>query len=354
MLTLLKIMQKLLSQYSIGFIFLLLLVPGSVSAESARALVASGNEAFSREDFAAALENYEKAAESEPGSAAVHFNKGDALYKQEKYDEALNVFEQAAAEARKEKDQMLEAQTRYNMGNSAYRRAEALGRENPERALEEYKRSSEYYQSAVKLDPSLSEAAFNLEASRIAAKQIEELIRQKQEQAQQQAQQKQEIAEELQNLQQQQKEAAEESRDLARSREQQGVDGAGAQKAEQLADKQKSITGRTGEMDEKLERLSRPQNSELPDKMARDHVKKAIEKQVEAEKKLQQNQPYGAHENQQEAARELQEALQQLKKDQEGSQEKESAGREEKGEKEQAGEQQSQLQHTAVVTTSST
>ena len=51
----LDIMRKLLSQYSIGFIFMLFLAPGPVVAGSARALVATGNEAFSRDDYAAAL-----------------------------------------------------------------------------------------------------------------------------------------------------------------------------------------------------------------------------------------------------------------------------------------------------------
>jgi tetratricopeptide (TPR) repeat protein len=161
-------MHKVSSQNILGFILLLFLVPGIAWAESARSLVESGNEAFSQDDFAAALENYEKAAESEPDSAVVLFNKGDALYKQEQYDEALNVFEQAAAKALGNNDQMLEAQSRYNMGNSAYRRAEIFSREDLNKAFEEYKRSSGYYQSAVKLNPNLSEAAHNLEASRIA------------------------------------------------------------------------------------------------------------------------------------------------------------------------------------------
>ena len=52
--------------------------------------------------------------------------------------------------------------------------------------LDEFKRSSEYFQSALQLDPVLAEAAHNLEVSRMAAKQVEEMIRQQQQQAQQQ------------------------------------------------------------------------------------------------------------------------------------------------------------------------
>ena len=340
-------MHKLFTHNIVGFIFLLLLVPGAVTAESARSLVESGNEAFRQGDFVTSLDNYEKAAESEPDSAVVLFNKGAALYKQEKYDEALNVFEGAAAKALENSDPMLEAQSRYNMGNSAYRRAEKLSREDINAAFEEYKRSSGYYQSAVKLNPNLSEAAQNLEASRIAAKQVEELIRKQQQQAQQQAEQKQDIAKELENLQKEQQKAAEQSRDLAQNQQQQGANSEAAQQAEN----QKSITEKTRETAEKLQQLSQEQNDELSGEKAREHVKRAIEKQEEAQKNLQQNKASGAHEDQQKAARELQNALQQLERGQDKGQEKDSPGQEQESEKAKAEQQQQPEQQAAAEET---
>ena len=332
-------MHKLFSLYIGGFIFLLLLVPGIACAESARSLVESGNKAFLQGDFATSFDNYEKAAESEPDSAVVLFNKGDALYKQEKYDEALNVFEQAAAKAMQNNDQRLEAQSRYNMGNSAYRRAEMYGREDLQKAFDEFRRSSGYYLSAVQLDPDLTAAAHNLEASRIAAKQLEELIRKQQQQAQQGEQQKQEIAKELENLHKEQQNAAEQSKELAQSPQQQGANS----EASQQAENQESLTERTRETGEKLQQLNQEQKAELPDEMAREHLKRAVEKQEEAQKNLQQNKPSEAHEDQQEAARELQKALQQLEEGQAKGQEKDSPGQEEASEKAKA-EQQKQME----------
>lgn len=317
-------MRKLFSQYIGGIVFVIFLLPGAVFAESARSLVESGNEAFHQGDFAASLKNYEKAAESEPDSAIVLFNKGDALYKQGKFAEAINIFEQAAAKALENKDQALEAQSRYNMGNSAFRRAEELRRENPQMALEEYKRSSGYYQSAVKLKPNFSESAHNLEVSRMAAKQIEDFIRQQQQQAQEQAQQKQNLAEELEGLQKEQQGAAEQSRDLSQSQKQQDADNDAAQQAEN----QKAITDRTKETGEKLGQLGQGRNSQLSDEMAREHVKKAVQKQQEAEKNLRQNKPEAAHDNQQDAARELKKALQQLVEGSGEEQKNENSGQE--------------------------
>jgi len=328
-------MQKLFSLHIFGALFMLLLVPGLACAESARSLVESGNEAFRQGDFATALDNYEKAAASEPDSAVVLFNRGDALYRQEKYDEALNVFEGAAAKAMADNDPMLEAQSRYNMGNSAYREAERYRQEDLQKAYETFKRSSGYYQSALKLNSNLPEAAHNLEAARIAAKQVEELIRKQEEKAQQGEQQKQEIAKDLQNLQKEQQDAAEQSRDLAQSQEQEGSDSETAQQAAN----QESITARTRETGEKLEQMSQDQQVEPSDEMAREHVKRAIAKQEEAQKNLQQNKPSEAHEDQQEAARELQKALQQLEQGQDNGEKKESAGQKESSAKAEADQQ---------------
>ncbi len=232
-------MKKITYAFLQVLLILFFLYSGPVLAKSARSLVESGNKEFQQGDYAASLDNYEKAAQAEPDSAVVLFNKGDALYRQEKYDAALKAFEQAAAKALGKNDQGLEAQSRYNMGNSSYRRAEALGRQDLQQALDEYQRSSGYYQSALKLDPTLTEAAQNLEASRIAAKKVEEQIQRQQQQDQQEQQQKQEITKDLKNLQKEQQQAAEQSKDMAQSR--QGQQPESSETAQQ-AENQKSIT----------------------------------------------------------------------------------------------------------------
>jgi hypothetical protein len=65
-------------------------------------------------------------------------------------------------------------------------------------------------------------------------------------------------------------------------REQKGTNNEAAAKQ---AENQKSITERTRATGEKLEQLSQKQDAELSEEMAREHVKRALEKQEEAEKK---------------------------------------------------------------------
>jgi len=336
-------MQKLYIQFAV-FLIILCLLPGYLFADSAHSLVESGNEAFSQGDYAAAFESYEKAAASGADSAIILFNKGDALYKQDKFAEALDVFEQATAKAVENKDQALEAQSRYNMGNSAFRKAEGLSRENPQMALEEYKRSSGYYQAAVKLNPDLSEAGHNLEVARMAARQIEDLIRQQQQQSRQQAQQRQDIARELENLQQEQQHAAEQSKDLGQPQKQQSVD----HDAEQQAGHQRSITERTRRAEEKLERLRQEQNSQFSEDKVREHLNRAIAKQEEAEKKLLGNDMSEAYENQQDAAGELQKALQQLVQGREQEQKSENTKQEPESRKDGAEQQEQQASEEAA------
>ena len=148
-----KLIQRFILKIIIGVIVLILVFSDAVKAESLRSLIESGNRAYEQGNYVKSLDSYNKAAAAEPDSAIVQFNRGNALYKQGEYSDAFNVYEQAATRAMEENDPVLEAQSRYNMGNSSYRKAEVLSRENLEKALEEFNRSSEYYQSALNLYP---------------------------------------------------------------------------------------------------------------------------------------------------------------------------------------------------------
>ena len=177
-------MQRFIIKATAGVILLMLFFPGLLMAESVRSLIDSGNTAYDQGDYAKSLDHYKKAAEIDPDSAVALFNKGNAFYKLGNYPEAFNAYEKAAGKAIKEDNLQLEAQSRYNMGNSAFRRAEKLVQEAPETAYEEFNRSSQNFQSALKLDPKISDAGHNLEVARIKARKVEELMRRQQQQKQ--------------------------------------------------------------------------------------------------------------------------------------------------------------------------
>ena len=336
-------MQKLFLELIVSLLFLILFSPASIQAESLRSLVESGNNAYELGDYAKSLESYNKATEVDPDSSIVLFNKGNALYKQGEYADAFNVYEQAAAKAMEENDPKFEAQSRYNMGNSSFRKAEAQIQQNPQVALEELNRSSESFKSARKLDPGLSEATHNLEVSRMAAKQVEELIRKQQQQAQQNEKAKEQMKKDLEELSKQQNEAAKQSESVAQDQQQEkGAGSESNQQLDQAAENQEDINERTKSLSDKLEQLNSQSSPQLSDEMAQEHVKRAIDKQESALEDLELKRPEQASKDQSEAAEELQKALQQLDQGEEEQQEKESGDQGQGSTEEEQQEQQSE------------
>jgi len=105
-----------------------------------------GNEFFRHEKYDEALGYYRDAQLDAPDLPALHFNVGDALYKQGQYDEAIREYEQALDA----EDVDFKGKVYYNMGNAFFRQ-KRLGE------------SIEAYKKSLELVPNDLEAKFNLE-----------------------------------------------------------------------------------------------------------------------------------------------------------------------------------------------
>ncbi len=141
-------MRKQFIKATVGILLCSFLFPASAFAESARQMVQSGNNAYQAGDYKKSLEDYDKAAVAEPDSPVILFNRGNAFYKREAYDDAIKAFEQAAVQSIQTDDQNLEAKSRFNIGNSAYRKAEILRSTDLQKSVEIYEQSAENYQAA--------------------------------------------------------------------------------------------------------------------------------------------------------------------------------------------------------------
>ena len=97
-------------------------------------------------------------------------------------------------------------------------------------------------------------------------------------------------------------------------------------------------------MHEKLAQAGREQKPSLAEEMAREHTNRAIDKQQEAERDLQRNEPSKASGIQQEALGELQKALQQLVEAEESTDKQESTGGQKAGSMTEAGQQEQQTE----------
>jgi len=130
-----------------------------------------------------AVARYDEALTDEPDSVLLHFNLGDAAYRQGKYTDALNAFQQVPAG---DADRAGAARVAYNTGNAKYRLGEAAAASDPKAALGLWAEALAAYRRAMGAAPDDVDAKFNHE---FVEKKIAELRKKLEEQQKQQEQQ---------------------------------------------------------------------------------------------------------------------------------------------------------------------
>jgi len=96
-------------------LILALACPIILSGQPARKDIRQGNRLFKSEKFPESEASYQKALESDPRNTLAAFNLGDALYRQEKFDEATQQFESIPARISNKHDA---AKAFHNLGNA--------------------------------------------------------------------------------------------------------------------------------------------------------------------------------------------------------------------------------------------
>lgn len=151
--------------------------------------VVRGNRAYSDENYTEAEVNYRRGLDKNNQSFEGHFNLGDALFRQEKYPEALEQY--VAAEKllqgndtrRKVELDARRAATYHNMGNAFY-------------VQKQYDKAVEAYQQSLRLNPKDHDTRYNLVK---AMQQLQQQQNQDQQQNQQQQNQQQQQQQNQQN-----------------------------------------------------------------------------------------------------------------------------------------------------------
>ena len=125
---------------------LLACVPESGHAQAGRSQVQEGNRLYEEGLFPEAHEKYLEGLATAPESGLIRFNDGNALYKGEDYQRAVEAYQRAIDTD----DPALVGSAWYNLGNAFYRQQQ----------LEE---SLEAYKQALRLRPADIDAKHNLE-----------------------------------------------------------------------------------------------------------------------------------------------------------------------------------------------
>src|SRR6185436_3163537 len=114
-------------------IFVGLILTGSSYAQSERKLINDGNRMYDEKKYSDAEVNYKKSLDIKKDSKYGHFNLGNAYYKQEKYDEAINEYTSLAG--KKNLDRRELQQCYHNLGNAN------LQSKKYEESIKEYKKA---------------------------------------------------------------------------------------------------------------------------------------------------------------------------------------------------------------------
>ena len=157
-----KLNKKLLVFFVFAFGLLL-------SAQSERKITRSGNTQYETGNFVEAEINYKKALEHNPTLLEAQFNLGDALAKQERYEEALASFDLVTATT---EDAELKASAFHNKGNVQLKQQDLEG-------------AVASYEESLRANPKDSQTRYNYA---YAKKQLAQQQEQEQEQEQEQDQ----------------------------------------------------------------------------------------------------------------------------------------------------------------------
>jgi len=154
-----------------AYILFLVLFNAAGFGQSGKKYVREGNRNFNEKEFEESEVSYRKAINKEADLFDANFNLGDALYKQEKFDEAATNFDGLTNRVESEKEL---AKAYHNLGNSL------LKSQKIEQSIEAYKNSLRYY-------PDDQETKYNLSyAQDLLKKQQQQKKDQKQNQDQKQ------------------------------------------------------------------------------------------------------------------------------------------------------------------------
>ncbi len=170
----------------------------SVEAQEERRFIRKGTTLFNDSAYLESEIEYRKALDKTGDSFEAQFNLGDALFRQEKFDEAIDQF-QILAGTEKDADKL--AQVHHNIGNSYF-------------AMQKFQESVEAYKESLRNNPEDHETRYNL----IAA---QKMLQQQQQDQQNQDQDK---DQQDQQDQQQQDQQQKDQQDQQQNQEQQEQD----------------------------------------------------------------------------------------------------------------------------------
>jgi len=171
----------------LGLIFCSIII---LEAQTSHKLLRKGNRQYNAEEFRLAEENFRKSIDKDDSGKSA-YNLGNSLYKQERYEEAIEQYQNASS---RQSTDLEKAQVYHNMGNAHFHN-------------QEFEEAIEAYKQAIRINPQDDETIYNM----LMTKQIMKMQQQQQEQQQQQQQENSENSDQEQEQQEQEENSEQDS-----------------------------------------------------------------------------------------------------------------------------------------------
>ena len=289
---------------------LVLMTAQTVLADSASSTVRQANKLYDKGQFNEAIKEYDQALIDRPEVLEPKFNKADCYFRLDDLAQAINLYNEVAAES---KDMKLVAGAKYNLGNCYFQRGSKQKDSDLQKALEDLQTSIVCWRSALEIDPKNDKAAKNIEVARLTIKDIIDQLNKQKEQQKQQAEKQKQLQDQLKELAEKQKSLANQTQGTKEQEEK------GQVNQQEAADNYQKQAQEQSQLKKEAEKTSQQMQQQDPNtpqppqmQQAAEELNQAMDKQSDAEKKLNASDGAAAKQFQDEAAEHLENAAKAL------------------------------------------
>jgi Ca-activated chloride channel family protein len=285
----------------------LLIAAGQARAESARSLVARGNDLYGAKKFDEARKVYEEALAKDKGAPEIWYDLGNARYQLGDFPGAAEAYRQAAGLGQ---GRDLITKSEFNLGNTAFRQGEAAEAKDPEAASQAFEESVGHFRAALEQDAAFKEAGRNLEVTKRRLQKVRQEMKARQEAKEEEKRKQEEMAKELGEMADQQQSMAANSKQQAEKQQEAGQQAPGQEAAGQQADNQAMAeeAGAQQALQDKTQALRQKLGQTPEQEKAGKELDQASQQQQKAGEHLKENQPREASRAQEEAAQAMRQA----------------------------------------------
>jgi Ca-activated chloride channel homolog len=138
-----------------------------------------GNRLYEQGNFAEAVKQYDQALVDSPKAAEPKFDKANSYYRLDDLEQAMNLYKDVAAEG---KSMKLAAKAKYNLGNCSFQQGAKQKDSNPKKAIEDMKSAIGYWRGVLDIEPKNEKAAKNIEVTRLTIKDLLDQLKNQQKQ----------------------------------------------------------------------------------------------------------------------------------------------------------------------------